>query len=143
MTAPDCSLCAADGGVVLHRAGMWRVVRADEPGFPAFYRVICEQHVAEFTDLPAAERQRCMDLVARVEAAVRSVLSPGKVNLASLGNMVPHLHWHVVARFPLDRCFPSPVWSPPQREDSPTLLNSVFAQLPAVEAELRRTLADA
>lgn len=143
MTVQGCPLCDIDGGTVLHRDGLWRVVRADEPGFPAFYRVICQPHVAEFTDLPALERRRCMDLVAHVETALRNVLKPAKVNLASLGNVVPHLHWHVVARFSDDRCYPSPVWSPPSRPDSPTLLNGVVERLPEVDAELRSLLADA
>ena len=44
------------------------------------------------------------------EAALRKVMAPDKVNLASLGNVVPHLHWHVIPRFADDPHFPNPVW---------------------------------
>ncbi|MGH6609869.1 MAG: HIT family protein, partial [Burkholderiaceae bacterium] len=48
-------------------------------------------------------------------SAQREVLQPTKMNLASLGNMTPHLHWHVIPRFADDLHFPRPVWGAPQR----------------------------
>ena len=42
---------------------------------------------------------------------MRQVLNPTKINLASLGNMTPHLHWHVIPRFADDVNFPNPVWA--------------------------------
>ena len=94
-----CPLCMTDGGQLVWRGTHLRVIRADEPGFPAFYRVVWNAHVAEFSDLTQAERQHCMDAVTVVEQVLREHLAPTKVNLAALGNMVPHLHWHVIARF--------------------------------------------
>ena len=110
-----CELCRDAGGVVVARSARWRVVRVVDDAFPAFYRVIWNAHAAEFTDLAPAERADCMDAVARVERALRDALAPTKVNLASLGNMVPHLHWHVIARFDWDSHFPGPVWAASQR----------------------------
>lgn len=92
-----------------------RVVLADEPDYPGFCRVIHKQHVAEMTDLPAPERDALMQVVYAVEAAQRAVLQPDKINLASLGNVVPHLHWHVIPRWQDDRHFPAPVWATPSR----------------------------
>lgn len=115
----DCELCRNDGGHLIWRDERWRVVRVDDAAFPAFYRVICNHHVAEFGDLLATERGRCMDLVVGVERALRELLSPAKVNIASLGNMVPHLHWHVIARFEWDSHFPQPVWGAAQRVVQP------------------------
>jgi diadenosine tetraphosphate (Ap4A) HIT family hydrolase len=111
----DCELCAGEGGRVVWRDARWRVVRVDDRAFPAYYRVICNDHVAEFSDLLAPERLRCMQLVVGVERALREALSPTKVNLASLGNMTPHVHWHVIARFAWDSHFPQPVWGAAQR----------------------------
>ena len=113
--APACPLCADAGGVPVHRAARWRVVRVVDADFPAFYRVIWNAHAAEFTDLSPADRAECMDVVARVERVLRDELAPTKINLASLGNMVPHLHWHVVARFDWDSRFPDPIWAPARR----------------------------
>jgi diadenosine tetraphosphate (Ap4A) HIT family hydrolase len=75
------------------------VVLADEPDYPGFLRVVLNAHVREMTDLPAADQQALMQVVFGAEAALRDVLAPDKINLASLGNVVPHLHWHVIPRF--------------------------------------------
>ena len=64
------------------------------------------------TDLEPAQRSALMQTVCKVEAVVRRELQPHKINLASLGNVVPHLHWHVIARFDWDGRWPAPVWAP-------------------------------
>ena len=138
MSQGVCPLCAADGGTPVWRGTRVRVIRADEAGFPAFYRVVWNGHVAEFSDLPAADRVHCMEAVTAVEQALREHLAPTKVNLAALGNMVPHLHWHVIARFAWDSHFPAPVWAAAQRPgpaeaDEEAALR---ARLPAAEAAM-------
>lgn len=76
-----------------------------------------------------------------VEQALRQHLSPTKVNIAALGNMVPHLHWHVIARFDWDSHFPSPVWAAAQRPSPVAQEAAVQALLPALESALRQQLA--
>ncbi|NDP61141.1 HIT family protein [Polaromonas sp.] len=115
MTDSACPLCEGDDGLLVFRNEDLRIIQASEVGFPAFYRVVWNRHVAEFSDLSATERQVCMHAVTKVEQVLRSELQPAKINLAALGNMVPHLHWHVVARFDWDSHFPAPVWSAAQR----------------------------
>jgi len=110
-----CPLCAADGGLLVFRNEALRIIQADEAGFPAFYRVVWNWHVAEFSDLSPAERDTCMNAVVAVEQVLRDQLQPTKINLAALGNMVAHLHWHVIARFAWDSHFPAPVWAAAQR----------------------------
>lgn len=134
----DCPLCREDGGELLWRDGFLRVVLADEPDYPGFCRVVLNRHVAEMSDLAPAERIRLMEAVFAVEQAVRESLAPDKVNLASLGNVVPHLHWHVVPRFRNDRHFPSPIWATPDRVQGPSravdlqaLANRIAARLSA------------
>jgi diadenosine tetraphosphate (Ap4A) HIT family hydrolase len=121
----SCPLCTTDGGLVVARTPQFRVVRVTEGDearrFPAFYRLIWNEHVAEFSDLSVTDRHACMDAVTEIERVLRSLLAPTKVNIASLGNVVPHLHWHVIARFDWDSHFPAPVWAAPQREAVPSL----------------------
>ena len=117
-----------------------RVIRAQEAGFPAFYRVVWNVHVAEFSDLAATDRVYCMEAVTMVEQALRQHLSPTKVNIAALGNMVPHLHWHVIARFEWDSHFPAPVWAAAQRPGPAQQEAAVQALLPALESALRARL---
>jgi len=141
MSDSGCVLCNTDGGTLIWRGERLRVIRAEEAGFPAFYRVVWNAHVAELSDLPEPDRAHCMAAVCEVERVLREHLQPAKINLAALGNMVPHLHWHVIARFAWDSHFPAPLWAGAQRERAVTQEADVGARLPAVEAALRERLA--
>lgn len=107
----SCDLCREDGGELLWRGPSCRVVHVDEPGYPGFCRVIWAAHVKEMTDLPEDARVRLMHVVFEVEAVLREMLRPHKVNLASLGNITPHLHWHIIPRFADDPHFPNSIWA--------------------------------
>ena len=135
--APACPLCAELGGTLIWQGSKLRVIRANEPGFPAFYRVVWNAHVVEFSDLSAADRVHCMDAVVQVEHALRTHLQPTKINIAALGNMVPHLHWHVIARFEWDSHFPAPVWAGAQRERAMEQEAKVQERRVAMESQLR------
>ena len=135
-----CTLCREPGGVPVADAARWRVVRVADAAFPAFYRLIWNAHVAEFTDLDAADRVNCIDAVARIEGALRAALAPTKINLASFGNVVAHLHWHVVARFDWDSHFPQPVWGAAQRVVDPPAEARLALTPGALDDEVRAAL---
>jgi diadenosine tetraphosphate (Ap4A) HIT family hydrolase len=141
----DCLFCREDGGDVLWQDDTLRVVLAAEHDYPGFCRVIWNEHVAEFSDLDPAARDRVMLAVYAVERAIRRVLQPVKVNLASLGNQVPHVHWHVIPRFSNDAHFPLPIWAPRQRTVSEALLSQRRARATllrnAVNHEIEQALA--
>jgi diadenosine tetraphosphate (Ap4A) HIT family hydrolase len=108
----------AENELVVWHDELCRVVRVrdgDGSAFPGYCRVIWRAHVAEMSDLSAADRRHLMNVVLAVETAVRTLVRPDKVNLASLGNQVPHLHWHVIPRWRDDSHFPGAIWSAPQR----------------------------
>ena len=110
-----CVLCTTPGGNIVWRDARCRVVLVDEPGYPGYCRVIWNTHVAEMSDLTATEQAQCMTVVVAVERVLRTALRPLKINIASLGNQVPHLHWHVIPRFADDPHFPEPIWGARQR----------------------------
>lgn|GEM_PF-226775 len=110
----ECPLCHGDGGTVLFRNAFLRVIDAQEADYPAFTRVILNRHAQEMTDLNQAERSGLMSAVYLVEALQRRHFQPDKINLAQLGNMVPHVHWHIIARFADDKHFPNPIWGMPR-----------------------------
>ncbi len=114
MTCPLCQLSADK--LIYQTDTLAIIVVDDEPKAPAFCRVIWKSHIKEMTDLSPAQRSELMMWVCKTEAAMRQVLKPEKINLASLGNQVPHLHWHVIARFANDCCFPDPIWTEAKRE---------------------------
>ena len=111
----DCPLCQHDGGVLLWRGPHLRVIEADETDYPGFTRVIWHAHIAEMSNLSIHGRDLLMRAVYAVEQAQQEILHPDKINLASLGNMVPHLHWHIIPRWRDDRHFPDPIWAQPRR----------------------------
>ncbi len=137
MTAAACPLCREDGGAVVVKNELLRVVLVDDADYPGFARVIVNAHVTEMTDLDPATLARVMASVYAVEDALRAVLAPDKVNLASLGNVVPHLHWHVIPRFADDAHFPQPIWGARQREPDPVKLAARRARLPKLAEEIR------
>lgn len=141
MRSAGCPLCEDPGGHPVFEGARFRVIRTDEGGFPAFYRLVWTDHVVEFSDLPPADRRVCMDAVVLVEQCLRSHLKPAKVNLAALGNAVPHLHWHIIARFPWDSHFPAPVWAAAQREAPVAEMARIAVVRPALEGELALRLA--
>ena len=139
----DCVLCREDGGRIVWQGRQWRLVHADEAAnapFPAFYRLIWNRHVAEWSDLSVSERQQGMEAVTLVEQLLREHLRPTKINMATLGNVVPHLHWHVIARFDWDSHFPGPVWGGVQRPSPGARVAAVRAQLSALEQALAARL---
>lgn len=138
--SPACPLCKEPGGLLIVERPQWRVVRVPDADFPAFYRVIWQSHVAEFSELDLAERSTCMEVVFRVEQVLRQALQPRKINLASLGNMVPHLHWHVVARFDWDSHFPNPIWGERQRTLTDTAECRLALPLAQLDDQLRAAL---
>lgn len=110
-----CELCERTGGELLWAGERCRVIYVDEAGYQGFCRVVWQAHVKEMTDLSEDDREHLMEVVFAVEAVLREQLDPLKINLASLGNVVPHLHWHVIPRFADDPHFPQPIWGKSQR----------------------------
>lgn len=116
LTVRNCELCNASGEDVVWRDDFCRIVRVADAEYPGFCRVILNQHVSEMTELEPLHRDRLMRAVFATETALRELMKPDKINLASFGNMVPHVHWHVVPRYRDDRHFPNPVWGQAERE---------------------------
>ncbi len=126
----NCVLCKyelkPEEGEVIWRGDDCRIILVNDPDLPGFCRVIWNRHVAEMTDLTYSEREHLMALVFAVEEAMRQVMHPDKINIAALGNMVPHIHWHVIPRFKDDAFFPGSAWSNKTQE------------IPAATLEARR-----
>ncbi|MYN06979.1 HIT family protein [Pseudoduganella aquatica] len=115
-----CELCVllanASADTLIWRDGKLSALLVNDASYPGFVRVVWNQHVKEMTDLSPADRTAVMNAVWQVEAAVREVMKPAKVNLASFGNMTPHVHWHIIPRYTDDVHFPNPTWGEAQRE---------------------------
>lgn len=111
----QCLLCDEEGGTVLWRDDFCRIVRVPGADYPGLCRVILNRHAVEMTDLDEAGRGRLMRAVFATEKVLRSLFAPDKMNLASFGNKVQHIHWHVIPRTQDDPHFPEPSWGVAQR----------------------------
>ncbi|HEY8607181.1 MAG TPA: HIT family protein [Noviherbaspirillum sp.] len=134
----SCELCAQAGGEVIYRDDNYRVVLVDDERYPGFCRVIWNAHAREMTDLTGQERAILIAAVWQVEEAVREAMQPHKVNVASLGNVVPHLHWHVIPRYESDAHFPNPIWGEVMRTPD----SADLERRRAMVAQLRALLQD-
>ncbi|MBK9522567.1 MAG: HIT family protein [Rhodocyclaceae bacterium] len=108
-----CTFCTSVGGELIWRDRHCRVIRvegSEQADFPGFCRVIWNEHCTEMTDLSPGDSQYLMAVVFAVERAIRRLVQPDKINLASLGNMVAHVHWHIIPRWRNDSHYPRPIW---------------------------------
>ena len=137
--APRCELCEL-AVQPFYRDDKLSVFLVDDAAYPGFCRVIWNAHVKEMSDLAPSERMALNDAVWHVELALREVMAPGKINVASLGNMTPHLHWHVIPRYADDAHFPNPVWTEAVRTTDAPVLAARRALLPALAADIVRRL---
>ena len=136
---PGCELCDLAVPVVWQDE-KFSVILVDDAAYPGFCRVIWREHVREMSELSVDDRLLLNEAVYRVELAVREVMQPLKVNVASLGNVVPHLHWHIIPRYADDAHFPAPVWAQAARQTDQATLEARRALLPDLAAAIARHL---
>jgi diadenosine tetraphosphate (Ap4A) HIT family hydrolase len=135
-----CELCDLSAPTVVDN-DRFAVILVDDANYPGFARVIWKDHVREVSDLADADRLLLNDAVYKLELAVREVMQPLKVNVASLGNVVPHLHWHVIPRYADDAHFPAPVWAQAQRTTDEAVLVARRALVPQLAEAIARRFA--
>jgi diadenosine tetraphosphate (Ap4A) HIT family hydrolase len=135
----DCPLCTSDGGRLLWKGAYWRAITPDDPALPGFVRLVLNRHCTELTQIATIEQTQLFKLLIAIEKSMRSVLRPDKINIASLGNQVAHLHWHIIPRWHDDPFFPDSIWSPQrrdeasaERDDRQQRAQLLFAELPTL-----------
>ncbi|MGQ0443050.1 MAG: HIT family protein [Methylophilaceae bacterium] len=124
-----CPLCQTSPHTILWQDDSCRIVLLNDPDYPGYCRVELIAHVKEMTDLPSGQRLRLMQIVFAMESVLRDVLNPDKINLASLGNKTPHLHWHIIPRYENDKHFPNAHWGEAVRKAHPKSVSSKQIEL--------------
>ncbi|ROP83657.1 diadenosine tetraphosphate (Ap4A) HIT family hydrolase [Stella humosa] len=119
--------------------GLSTVLLMDEPAWPWLILVPMRADVRELTDLSADERQVLIEEIALAERVLARLHRPDKLNVGALGNMVPQLHIHVIARHTTDPAWPRPVWGAVERTRHPpaAAADMVAALRTAFAAEAR------
>jgi diadenosine tetraphosphate (Ap4A) HIT family hydrolase len=82
----------------------------DDARFPWLVLVPRIAGARELIDLDDGDQRTLLAEITRVGRAIETLLRPDKLNVAALGNVVPQLHVHVIARFTHDPAWPHPVW---------------------------------
>jgi diadenosine tetraphosphate (Ap4A) HIT family hydrolase len=103
--------------------------------FPGYCFVFTRSHVTELFHLDSAARTAVMEEVSAVAAALNRAFNPTKINYELLGNMVPHMHWHVIPRFTTDPLWPRPIWSG-SHEPVALTVKEYAARIKKIRAEL-------
>lgn len=133
----SCPLCHPKNERVVFSGEKFRVIRVEDPDFPGYFRVIWNDHVMEMSDLSERDRVLLWSALDRVERVMRETLKPAKINLAQFGTMVPHLHWHLIARYPDDASYPDSYWSPKSRKTDPTVLEQRLSDALSCEEKIK------
>lgn len=115
----ECVLCSPESDKILWENERFYIIDASTKDFPLFIRLIPKKHVKELGDLTDEEFEELFFLIRKLDKLVASELNPTKVNWASFGNMTPHLHWHLIARWSDDRYFPECPWGPITKSEYP------------------------
>lgn len=116
---PSCPMCTKwldEPELRIAELGHTRVMLNRDQFFPGYTFVFTREHVTELFHLSPPVRQGVMEEVTAVTAALFDLFQPAKMNYELLGNMVPHMHWHLVPRFATDPLWPRPIWSEPHGE---------------------------
>lgn len=92
------------------RLALSRVLLMNDSRFPWLILVPERADLVDLIDLRVTDHARLTDEIRLVSTALREAFRPDKLNVAALGNMVPQLHVHVIARFRNDAAWPRPVW---------------------------------
>jgi diadenosine tetraphosphate (Ap4A) HIT family hydrolase/predicted GNAT family N-acyltransferase len=106
-----CLFCEKAGGRLLQNHESFRIIAADDHELPGVARVVWNHHVQEVSDLEESDRGLLMQAIYEAELQIRTLMRPHKVNVASFGNQVPHLHVHVIPRWRTDPWWPESTWS--------------------------------
>ena len=116
---PDCTMCRRwqdDSDLRIIELEHSYVVLNRDQFFPGYTLLFTKQHVTELFHLDRAVRSVLMEEVSHVAEALAKTFNPTKLNYELLGNMVPHVHWHLVPRFADDPLWPRPIWAEPHAE---------------------------
>ncbi|MDD2265988.1 HIT domain-containing protein [Sulfuricurvum sp.] len=79
-------------------------------------KVFTHTHHKEFSECTREEKESIWESLDIIERKMLAYFKPDKINIASFGNMLPRVHWHIMARYANDSYFPEPMWGVKQRE---------------------------
>ena len=107
-----CPLC--DIKNYFFKNSLFSLILVDE--IPGYIRLITNKHIKEFSELSDDEAIKITLAIKKIEKVLLEVYTPDKINIASLGNYVPHLHIHIIPRFLNDPWWPDATFCDKKRD---------------------------
>ena len=86
-------------------------------------KIFTQTTYKEMSEVPSEIKFQIYELLNMIEIEMIAYFNPKKINIASFGNYMPHVHWHIMARFEEDSYFPEPMWGTKQRDAKLSLPN--------------------
>lgn len=105
-----CLLCNENNDEVIWEDSLCHLISTKEKNQFGIHRLIWKVHVKELSDLSEKNRHHVFEQLTLAEKFVLNEFNPDKINLASMGNKIPHLHWHIIPRWKTDPWWPSTIW---------------------------------
>ena len=90
-------------------------IEVEESEIP-WLKIFTQESYSEMSEVPSEIKLEIYELLDVIEKEMLTYYKPKKINIASFGNYMPHVHWHIMARFKEDSYFPEPMWGIKQRE---------------------------
>ena len=106
----NCFFCQNSGGEILFNNKLFRIILIADENYLGYLRIVANSHLKELTDLADSDNLAMYQAVLQCEKILRQIFNPDKINIASFGNVTPHIHWHIIPRFANDKHYPNPIW---------------------------------
>lgn len=108
---PMCSRWETDADLrIMEFEHSYLILNRDQ-FFPGYCLLFAREHAVELFQLDQQVRQGMLEEVSRTAAVLSILFKADKINYELLGNMVPHIHWHLVPRHRTDPLWPRPIWA--------------------------------
>ena len=121
----SCELCEMKTENIVWQDKLCRLIIAKDKNLYGVHRIIWNDHVSELSFLSKINRHHLFTQLIEAEKYILKKFQPHKINIASFGNMVPHLHWHIIPRWKTDPWWPNTIWNDIQMPQWSTLANSL------------------
>jgi diadenosine tetraphosphate (Ap4A) HIT family hydrolase len=121
-----CPLCNPIDEDIIFQNALFRVILVDD--IPGYVRVITQKHVKELSELSINEAITITKALIAIEEKIIELLKPDKINIASLGNMVAHLHFHIIPRYKNDPWWPNVTFCEEKEYQNPLFEKNRFKQ---------------
>jgi diadenosine tetraphosphate (Ap4A) HIT family hydrolase len=113
----SCIFCNNSNEELVIKNDIYKVIKVFNQDYPIYFQLVINQHIKELSDLPYQDALKVFDTIYLLDKLICEIYNVDKVNIASFGNIIPHLHWHIIGRYKHDKHFPNPIWGEVVHQD--------------------------